>query len=91
MILLKNQDPNFIPGEFKDWNWLFHKDPDCILYAEDGHQFRIHKETLSQTETMRNILFDFKGRFFSGESRSPKVKGQKNPYLALFEIFNASF
>ena len=41
----------------------------------------LHKETLSQTETMRNILFDFKGHFFSEESRSPKIKGQKNVSL----------
>ena len=62
MFLLKNEVPLFTHYDFKDWNWLFlnNKEADCILYSEDGHEFRVHKEILSQTETMRSILFGFK-------------------------------
>ena len=36
----------------------FKKKPeDCILYSEDGSDFRIHKELLGQTEFLRKILF----------------------------------
>ena len=61
MFLLKNEMPIFTHHDFKDWNWLFlnNKETDCILYSEDGHEFRVHKEILSQTETMRSILFGF--------------------------------
>ena len=33
------------------------KPEDCILYAEDGTDFKIHKEMLGQTEFLRKILF----------------------------------
>ena len=32
------------------------KHPDCVLYSEDGKNFRIHKEILCQTRFMQNIL-----------------------------------
>ena len=62
MFLLKNEVPIFTHHDFKDWNWLFlnNKEADVILYSDDGHEFRVHKEILSQTETMRSILFSFK-------------------------------
>ena len=51
MVKLVNESGNFDHDDFKDWNWLFfnNKESDCILYSEDGHEFRIHKEILSQT------------------------------------------
>ena len=33
------------------------KPEDCILYAEDGTVFKIHKELLGQTEFLRKVLF----------------------------------
>ena len=33
------------------------KPEDCILYAEDGTDFKIHKEVIGQTEFLRKILF----------------------------------
>ena len=32
------------------------KMPDCILFSEEGTKFEIHKELLSQTQFLRNIL-----------------------------------
>jgi hypothetical protein len=32
------------------------KSEDCILYAEDGTAFKIHKEVLGQTEFLRKML-----------------------------------
>ena len=62
MVILKNEEQIFDDNSYKDWNWLFfnNKEADCILYSEDGHGFRIHREILSQTEKMRNILISFK-------------------------------
>ena len=62
MVILKSEEQIFDDNDYKDWNWLFfnNKEADCILYSEDGHGFRIHKEILSQTEKMRNILSSFK-------------------------------
>ena len=31
------------------------KPADCILYSEDGSQFKIHKEIFGQTEYMQNV------------------------------------
>jgi hypothetical protein len=62
MVILKSEKQIFDDNDYKDWNWLFfnNKEVDCIMYSEDGHGFRIHKEILSQTEKMRNILSSFK-------------------------------
>ena len=62
MVILKSEEQIFEDNDYKDWNWLFfnNKEADCILYSEDGHGFRIHREILSQTEKMRNILISFK-------------------------------
>ena len=58
MVKLVNENVIFANDDFKDWNWLFfnNKESDCILYSEDGHEFRIHKEILSQTRKMQSIL-----------------------------------
>ena len=62
MVILKSEEQIFDDKNYRDWNWLFfnNKEADCILYSEDGHKFRIHKEILSQTEKMRDILFSLK-------------------------------
>ena len=62
MVILKSEEQIFDDNNYKDWNWLFfnNKEADCILYSEDGHGFRIHKDILGQTEKLRNILFSFK-------------------------------
>ena len=59
MVILKSEEQIFDDNEYKDWNWLFfnNKEADCILYSEDGHEFRIHKEILCQTE--RHGFSDF--------------------------------
>ena len=42
----------------EDYQELFFtkKMPDCILFSEEGTKFEIHKELLSQTQFLRNIL-----------------------------------
>ena len=40
--------------------YLKSKTTDCILYAEDGSKFKIHREVLGQTEFLRKILFSAK-------------------------------
>ena len=40
--------------------YLKSKKTDCILYAEDGSKFKIHKEVLGQTYFLRKILFSAK-------------------------------
>ena len=37
-------------------SYLKNKAPDCILYSEDGAQFRTHKELFGQTKFMRELL-----------------------------------
>ena len=56
MVKLVNEIPLFaMDQEFM--NLFYKKKPtDCILYSEDGIQFKIHREILSQTELMQNIL-----------------------------------
>ena len=56
MVKLVNESPLFaMDQEFMD---LFYskKPADCILHSEDGIQFKIHREILSQTELMQDIL-----------------------------------
>ena len=36
--------------------FLKNKAPDCIIYSEDGAEFKSHKELFSQTKFMREIL-----------------------------------
>ena len=42
----------------EDYQELFFtkKIPDCVLFSEEGTKFEIHKELLSQTQFLRNIL-----------------------------------
>ena len=56
MLKLVNESPLFaMDQEFM--NLFYKKKPtDCILYSEDGIQFKVHKEIFSQTEFMQNIL-----------------------------------
>ena len=37
-------------------SYLKKKAADCLLYSEDGSEFKVHKEMLGQTEFMRQIL-----------------------------------
>ena len=37
-------------------SYLKNKAPDCILYSEDGAQFKTHKEVFGQTKFMRELL-----------------------------------
>ena len=41
--------------------YLKTKPRDCILYSEDGAEFKIHKELFAHTKFMRNILESAKG------------------------------
>ena len=36
--------------------YLKNKTPDCILYSEEGTEFKTHKELLGQTRFMRKLL-----------------------------------
>ena len=36
--------------------YLKNKSRDCILYSEDGGEFKIHKELFGQTNFLRKIL-----------------------------------
>ena len=37
-------------------SYLKKKPADCLLYSEDGSEFKMHREMLCQTEFMRQIL-----------------------------------
>ena len=56
MVKLVNESPLFaMDQEFM--NLFYNKKPtDCIIYSEDGIPFQIHREILSQTELMQNLL-----------------------------------
>ena len=45
-------------GSIRDYldSYLKRKPPDCILYSEDGIEFKIHKEIFCQTKFMREML-----------------------------------
>ena len=43
-------DNEFLHSYFKQ------KPADCTIYSENGVEFRVHKEILSQTKLMRNII-----------------------------------
>ena len=56
MVKLVNESPLFaMDQEFMN-SFYNNKPTDCNLYSEDGNQFKIHREILSQTELMQNIL-----------------------------------
>ena len=54
-LLLKN---NTITTGINDYSKTYfkNKSEDCILYSEDGTEFKIHKELFVQTKFMREIL-----------------------------------
>ena len=54
-LLLKN---NTITNGISDYSKTYFKkkSEDCILYSEDGTEFKIHKELFVQTKFMREIL-----------------------------------
>ena len=37
-------------------SYLKNKPPDCLLYSEDGAEFKTHKEPFGQTKFMRELL-----------------------------------
>ena len=43
-------------------SYVTKKPADCILFSEDGSQFKIHKELFGQTEFMRQILTSANGQ-----------------------------
>ena len=63
-------DPNIITKLYgrsshgiKDYlhSYFRTKRHDCILYSEDGVDFKVHKEIFSQTKFMRELLSSAKG------------------------------
>ena len=56
-----NQDHTLAFEDYMD-SYVAKKVADCILYSEDGSQFKIHKELFGQTEFMRQILKSAKGQ-----------------------------
>ena len=42
--------------------YLKKKPPDCVLYSEDGTEFKIHNELLGQTDFLRKILSSAKNK-----------------------------
>ena len=64
MCLLINDNQISLERDYLN-SYLKTKLSDCILYSEDGAEFEIHKELLSQTKFMREILSSAKGRRIS--------------------------
>ena len=61
MVKLVN-NYQFLDSEEDFIKSFFSKKPtDCILYSKEGFQFKIHKEILSQTKLMHNILSSANG------------------------------
>ena len=61
MVKLVNESPLFAADQ-EFMNLFYNKKPtDCILYSEYGIPFQIHREILSQTELMQNLLTSVKG------------------------------
>ena len=69
MYCFVNKDHTFTIDEYMD-SYLSNKPGDCILYSEDGSQFKIHKELFGQTEFMRQILTSAGGQCTSLHSDS---------------------
>ena len=42
--------------------YLKRKPPDCVLYSDDGTEFKIHKELMGQTDFLRKILSSTKNK-----------------------------
>ena len=52
--LINNQHSDSIRDFIE--SYLKNKPPDCVLYSEDGTEFKTHKELLGQTKFTREIL-----------------------------------
>ena len=61
MYCFINKEHSSTIEEYMD-SYVTKKPGDCILYSEDGSQFKIHKELFGQTEFMRQILKSAKGQ-----------------------------
>ena len=61
MVMLKDVTQNFAQSDNLK-SFFNDKEPNCILYSEEGIEFKIHKEILSQTKFLRNILFNAKDK-----------------------------
>ena len=59
MESLRNED---FKSNFENYwdQYLRKKCTDCILYAEDGSKFNVHKEIFGQTSFLREILYSVK-------------------------------
>ena len=55
MCHLVNNHHNNFTKDYLEF-YLKNKAPDCILYSEDGYEFKIHKELLGQTKFTRELL-----------------------------------
>ena len=58
---LINQQHTFNIEDYMD-SYVEKKVKDCILYSEDGSEFKIHKELFGQTKFMRQILTSAQGQ-----------------------------
>ena len=61
MVFLRNDVETFNHHDFID-SFLQNKEPDCILYSNEGIKFDIHKEILFQGEMMRRTLLTLQGQ-----------------------------
>ena len=55
MYCLVNKKHTSCIEDYMDY-YVTKKPGDCILYSEDGTEFKVHKELLGQTEFMFKIL-----------------------------------
>ena len=57
MVVLRNHLPQIFENDDLQESFFKFKEADCVLYSQEGTKFKIHKEILSQTRFMQNILF----------------------------------
>ena len=62
MIRIKDETKNLAQQDNLK-SFFDQKETDCILYSEEGVEFKIHKEILGQTQFLRNILSSNKDKF----------------------------
>ena len=55
MSTIINKNHNVIIKDYFS-SYMKNKSPDCVLYSEDGTEFKIHKEIFCQTKFMREML-----------------------------------
>ena len=72
-LKLTNKDHMVKIGSYLDI-YFKNKAPDCILYSNDGYEFKIHKEIFSQTNFLRQILASATGKKISDKLKHfPKI------------------